>query len=523
MLKDVSVRRKLYGLQFGLIGMAFVLTGLGLAGMYQVKEGLRTVYEDRVVALRQLKTVSDLYAVNIVDTAHKARNRNIPFDEALKSVKEARAGIKKDWAEYMGTYLTPEEKHLAAQAEALRAKAETAAEKLEGLLASRNLAGEEAFTVTEMYPAIDPFTGKVGELVDLQLRVASEEYQAAVVRFKTRVALTLGLLGAGLLAALTIGTRLVSSLVTSLLAMLRGMRQSDLTLCLEVTSRDEIGQTAEAFNDYNGKLRVAFRNISDQSMQVASGATELSSAADQVSATTLDLAKGAESQRGRADQMAAGIVELSASIEAVAQYAATSQDLMRGAVSSTEEGRRVGTASEEAMQSVQEQTHRMVQAVRVIQDIARQTNLLSLNAAIEAAKAGAQGKGFAVVAEEVRKLAERSSTAAKEIEGLIVSTVEAVSTGGERVRATVASLAAIQQGIERAAEGATQIALACQEQASTAMESANLVDANAGEVARSATATEQLAATSDQIARTASELSRISEALASRVAEFKVD
>ena len=522
MFKNLSIRQKLYGLQFGLILMAFVMTALGLAGMYQVKEGLRTVYEDRVVALRQLKTVSDLYAVNIVDTAHKARNRNITFEEALKNVNDAKVGIKKDWSDYMGTYLTPEEKNLATQAEALRTKADAAVEKLERALSAKDVAGEEAFTINDMYPAIDPFTGKLGELADLQLRVASEEYQASVSRFQSRVALTLVVLAAGFVLALTMGTALVRSLTVSLAGMLNGMERSDLTLSLEVTTRDEIGRTAEAFNTYNAKLRSAFRDITGESHQVASGATELSSAAEQVSATTADLARVADGQRERADQMAAGIVELSASIEAVAQHAASSQELMRGAVKSTEEGRAVGTASEEAMQSVQEQTHLMVQAVRVIQDIARQTNLLSLNAAIEAAKAGAQGKGFAVVAEEVRKLAERSSIAAKEIEGLIASTIDAVGTGGERVRATVASLAAIEAGIQKAAEGAVQIAMACQEQARTAQESARLVDANAGEVSRSAAATEELAATSEQIARTAHDLSRISEALAGRVGVFKV-
>jgi methyl-accepting chemotaxis protein/methyl-accepting chemotaxis protein-1 (serine sensor receptor) len=523
MASDLSIRQKLYGLLSALILMAIVMTALGLGGMYQVKEGLRTVYEDRVVALRQLKTVSDLYAVNIVDTAHKARNRTMTFEEALISVKEARSSLQKEWTNYMSTYLTPEEKTLATQADLFRTKAEAAAEKLERLLAAKDVPGEELFTVAEMYPAIDPFTGKVGELVELQLRVAAEEYQASVSRFTARFAWSLGVLAVGLVVALSVGSRLVRNLSGSLLSMLRGMERSDLTLRLEVASRDEIGLTAEAFNTYNGKLRGVFRDISDQSSQVASGATELSAAAEQLSATTADLARVADAQRGRADQMAAGIVELSASIESVAQHSASSQELMGGAVKASEEGRLVGIASEAAMQSVQEQTDRMVQAVRVIQEIARQTNLLSLNAAIEAAKAGAQGKGFAVVAEEVRKLAERSSGAAKEIEGLIVSTVQAVGTGGERVRATVASLAAIQQGIKRAAESAAQIALANQEQAHTAQEAARLMDANAGEASRSAAASEELSATAEQIARTATDLSRISEALAGRVAEFKVE
>ncbi len=522
MQRATSVRTKLFSLLFGLIAMALVMAGLGLAGMYEVKEGLRSVYEDRVVALSQLKAVSDLYAVNIVDTAHKARNRNVGLEQAVKSVQDARAGIRKEWSAYLATYLTPEEKALAGQAEQLRSKAEAAAETLEGLLTRKDVPGLEAFTVREMYPAIDPFTGKVGELVDLQLRVAGQEYQASIASFRQRVGWTVGILALGLLLSLVGGTRLVRSMVGALGAMLRGMERSDLTLRLEVRAQDEIGRTAEAFNAYNGKLRGVFHEVSDQSAQVASGSTELSAAAEELSATTADMARVADAQRSRAEQMAAGIVELSASIESVARHAAASQELIRGAVKSTEDGRAVGTASEAAMQSVQEQTQLMVQAVRVIQEIARQTNLLSLNAAIEAAKAGALGKGFSVVAEEVRKLADRSSGAAKEIEGLIASTVQAVGTGSERVRATVASLAAIQERIQQAEASSVQIAQASEEQARTANDSARLSDANAGEVTRLASATEQMAATAQQIARTATELSRVSEILAGRVGQFKV-
>ena len=316
--------------------------------------------------------------------------------------------------------------------------------------------------------------------------------------------------------------RIVRGIAGSLQAMLMGMRQSDLTLQLDVRSQDEIGQTAQAFNAYNGKLRTAFLAFGGQSGQVANGSTELSAAADQLSATTAELARGADTQRVRADQLSAGILELSASIESVANHASSSQIQMGAAAQAAATGGKVGEASETAMQSVQEQTNRMVQAVRVIQDIARQTNLLSLNAAIEAAKAGALGKGFAVVAEEVRKLAERSGTAAKENEGLISGTLEAVSHGSVRVRETVKALALIQQDIQKAETSVTAIVLASQEQSRTAQESSRLTEATAHELGHSAAATQQLAATAEQISRTATDLSRISEALAGQIGEFKV-
>ena len=522
MLQDASVRVKLLLLAGVLGAMAVGLTLLGLGGMYGAKEGLRTVYEDRVVCLRQIKIVADAYASSMVDTAHKCRNGSLSTEAGLKEVQSARKKAAAEWKDYLSTYLTPEEAKLAETVKVAMVPADAAASKLETLLAAKDRLGLTSFVESDLYPAMDPIARTLDALADLQQRVAKEEYDGAVSRFNRRVILSLAVLGSGMMVALVFTGRIVRGIAGSLQAMLTGMRQSDLTLQLDVRSKDEIGQMAQAFNLYNGKLRSAFLAFGSQSDQVASGSTELSAAADQLSATTAELARAADAQRVRADQMSAGILELSASIESVASHASSSQSQMGAAAKAAATGGKVGEASETAMQTVQEQTNRMVQAVRVIQDIARQTNLLSLNAAIEAAKAGAQGKGFAVVAEEVRKLAERSGIAAKEIEGLISGTLEAVELGSDRVRETVKALTLIQADIQHAVTSVTEIALASQEQARTAQESARLTEATAQELGQSAAATQQLAATADQIARTATDLSSISEALAGQIGEFKV-
>jgi methyl-accepting chemotaxis protein len=304
--------------------------------------------------------------------------------------------------------------------------------------------------------------------------------------------------------------------------MVSGMERSDLTLVLDEEGDDEIRALAKAFNRYNGQLRQALRKFGDQSHQVASGSTQLSATAEQVSATTQELDRGLETQRERTDAMASAITELTASIEAVSKNASLSREVAQQAADRATQGAQVGSGTTRAMGDVRENTDRMVQAIGVIREIARQTNLLSLNAAIEAAKAGTLGKGFAVVAEEVRKLAERSQVAAREIEQLITTSLASVEEGTRSVEAVVTHLEGIREQATHAAQTVEQIALASQEQARTAEEVARAVTAVAEENAHSATASSQIAATSQEVARTAHELARISEALMEESSRFTV-
>jgi len=194
----------------------------------------------------------------------------------------------------------------------------------------------------------------------------------------------------------------------------------------------------------------------------------------------------------------------------------------QGAVAATARSRQAGEEAARGIAEIREATGQIVKAVTVIQEIARQTNLLSLNAAIEAAKAGSMGKGFAVVAEEVRKLADRSRGAAGEIEQLIQRTQEAVESGVQGVNVTLHSLEDIRGRIGDVAGRFDQIGAAATAQTNTSREVNVLVDGNHAQLAQNASATQELSATVHEITRTASDLAEVAEGLRAAVGEFKL-
>ena len=287
-------------------------------------------------------------------------------------------------------------------------------------------------------------------------------------------------------------TRPVRAMADHLGEMAQG--GGDLTKRIEIISHDEVGQMANSFNAFVKKLEEIISEVRVSSDGVASAAT-------QVAASAASLSQGTSEQAASIEETTSSLEQMSASIT---QNAENSRQMEQMAIKGARDSEESGGAVRESVSAMKQ----IAEKISIIEEIAYQTNLLALNAAIEAARAGEHGRGFAVVATEVRKLAERSQTAAQEIGGLAANSVAVAERSGELLRELVPA-------IKKTSELVQEVSASSREQSS------GVVQINKA-MSSVDTVTQRNASSAEELSSTAEELAAQSEALQQLMAFFRV-
>ncbi len=532
----MNIAKKLMLVLVGLVLSQIVLVGVATFSINNLREGLVFSNRNLLPSVIKIDAMARDFAMLRVYAL-----RHILFDDARKmagvedKIKTLRVGMDRDFKDYLDNLISDEKdkallldeqrkvgSYYAVLDEILRLSREQLPDKAKELLFS---AETEALIVA----ATDAFKTHVEYNIEL-VTVGGAAIETEAVN-SIRSMFVLPLLAA--VVALIMGVSLYRQIVGALHVLesttVEVASQLDFTKTVPLAGRDEVSNVSRAFNGLLGNVRSSLQGMAEHANRLNAMSSELAAAAQQVS-------MGSESQSQSSAGVAAAVEQLTVSINHVSDRASQASQLALEAGTVARNGSRVinqtltditriEDAVKEAANTVMrlnEGSAKVNNVVTVIREVAEQTNLLALNAAIEAARAGEQGRGFAVVADEVRKLAERTSLSTQEIATTIIGmqsdateavhgisqAVEQVAKGVEHTQEAEKAVREIEAGAEQTVKVVGEIADAIREQSTASsliaqeIESlAQMIEENSAAACSAASSASALKDVSDQVQR----------------------
>lgn len=512
MLQNLSIKGSLI---FVITLLSILLTLVGVTGQYglnSVNASLKTVYDDRLVATGQLDQVIRFINANQFIIARSISGDAAKIDDEMNLIEKNRSEANRVWDAYMATYLTPEEKKIAADfAEARKLFLAEGLNPAISALRARDVAKASEILHGKMSLRYTKVVEHLNALLELQLNVAKAEFdksQSFYGGFKVFAILTiiLGILTAGFMGFWLLKN--ISAPLNYAVEIAQAIANGDLRQRVDVNSENETGQLLIALREMNASL---INTVS----QVRRGTDTIALGSEEIARGNLDLSSRTEEQASSLEETASAMEELTSTVKQNADNASQANQLVLQASDYAMKGGNVVDQVVQTMGSIKDSSRKIVDIIGVIDGIAFQTNILALNAAVEAARAGEQGRGFAVVASEVRNLAQRSAAAAKEIKSLINDSVEKVDAGGKLVDDAGVTMGHIVTSVKQVADIMSEIAAASHEQ-SDGIEQVNQA------VTQMDQTTQQNAALVEEAAAAAASMQEQASQLAQTVSVFRL-
>lgn len=541
MLNNLTVKSRLISLISIPILGCIVLLLVTLVLTKDLVSRIQAINENQVIPLKQIKSVSDNYAVTMVDSFHKYNAGIITKNDLLKIISRAEERADSQWKALKNTKLTSKESDIVAKAEKLLVSVKSLlSEYKRKLISGSTLYNNHNEFVMVLYNTVDPLSESLNSLIELKLEDSSLIVQESVEEYEMEQTY---LISVTVLLIFIVGA-FARLIYKSIVLPLQGVNEimakiandTDLTIRIDASGKDEFSNAASSTN----KMLTHFKGLIENLLNAIAKLTKES---EQMSSSSSKVANVIDEQEQQTHMIATAITEMSSAIAEVASNAVNTSHKANESDSIARQGLKkvsdnivaisqlndVIMSTKSDIDALSDKSNEINSVVQLIQSVAEQTNLLALNAAIEAARAGESGRGFAVVADEVRQLAHNTQEATEQISNMIIAlqdassrAVNSMETASNKAQESVDIANESSSSIESLADAIAEIAdmnlvvsTATEEQTTVANEISESINSFSDSIRQVTTSTSEMAQTGNALLVLAKDLN-------SNVSQFKI-